>query len=445
MPEDNRARLKQWLASGEASLQPLTFPQRELWESSPVPVADTSNHICTFIQVRGAITAQDCEAAIQRVVERQEVLRLSSLPGKGQPLQMIRATGTAVMRFRELPASRRHPQAIEELMQEIFSAPFDLMRGPLYRVELLQRGPDDLVMVFVIHHAIADGWTLGVFVQDLCAAYIQGLRGGRASLPPVPQTYSAWGVAERAFWQPAELDKRATFWKSRLAGATRLWSAPAAVGTLQRFVSNIPADLTAAVRDLARRTSTTLFSTLLAAFQVTLHQWTGKEDILVGTPVANRNKQAVRETMGYCSGNVPLRGHVDPCLPFADSVRAVHLAAADAFAQAMPFVELAAALGDAPAPRHNPVFDVRFALQNHPIPDVALPGLSIKLRIRCTGTARFDLGCEVTEEAAALEVVWLFRQSLFNQPDIETLDRAFLAVLTQACSGPQRRTAALTR
>ena len=98
MSEDRRTRLKRWLESGEVSLQPLTFPQRELWESSPIPVADPSNHICTFIEVRGLLTAEDCHAAVQGVIDRQ-VMRLSILPGKDQPVQMIRASGTPKMQM----------------------------------------------------------------------------------------------------------------------------------------------------------------------------------------------------------------------------------------------------------------------------------------------------------------------------------------------------------
>ena len=439
MSQDNRARLKQWLESGQARLQPVTFPQRELWEASAVPVADVSNHICAFINVRGTITFQDCETAVQRVLERQEVLRLSFLPGKGQPVQMIRTTGAPMMRFRELSSAQRSPEAIEELTRETFSEPFDLVQGPLYRVEILRRAPDELVLVLAIHHAIADGWTLGVFVQDLCAAHVQGLRGVRGALPPVPMSYTAWGAAERAFWQPAELDKRAAFWKSRLAGTRRLWSThEAASDELHRWVSGVPADLARAVRELARRTSTTLFSTLLAAFQHTLSEWTGAEDILVGTPVANRTRQAGRETMGYFAGIVPLRGHVDRNRAFADRLREVHQSTVDSFANAMPFAELARALGDSPSPGRNPIFDVRFALQNHPIPDVDLPGMSAKLRMRSTGTARFSLGCEITEDGAAMEVVWLCRRSLFSQTEIEDLDRQFLVVLANVCRSPER-------
>ena len=447
MSQENRARLKQWLESGEARLQPLTFPQRELWEASPVPAADVSNNICAIIHVRGMLTPQGSEAALQKVVDRQEVFRLSFLPGKDQPMQMIRKTGKPALQFRELSSAQQQPEAIEELAGEVFSKPFDLVQGPLYRAEVFRRAADDHVLVLAIHHAIADGWTLGVFVQDLLAAYLQSVRGVQTALPPVPLSYSEWGAAERAFWQPAELAQRATFWKSNLAEAPRLWSPPAgsaaASGMLQRCVSLVPADLGRAVRERARRNGATLFSTLLAAFQITLSKWTGADDIVVGTPVANRGKQAVRETMGYCSGIVPLRGQIDRARSFTDSLRAVHQATVDSFANAMPFAELVRALGEAPSPGHNPIYEVRFALQNHPVPDVAVPGLSLKLRMRSTGTARFDLGCEITEEGDALEVAWLFRRNLFPLEDIQTLGRMYLAVLEGVCRSPEILTSAL--
>lgn len=446
MSEAKRARLKQWIESGEAQLHPLTFSQRELWETSPAPPADVSNHICCVIAVRGLITPEDYIASIQRVVDRQEVLRLSFLPGKNGPVQFVRARGEAVTRFRDVPR-QTGAEAIEELALSTFHEPFDLVGGPLYRLEVIRRAPDDQVLVFAIHHAIADGWTLGVFVQDLCAAYLEQRMGGSNGLPSVPISYSAWGAGERAFWQPAELEKRKSFWKPRLTGGRRLWSVPAESNPVfisRRLVTELPAEIATAIRDLARRSGATLFSTLLAGFQVTLSRWTGENDIVVGTPVANRTKQDVRETMGYFSGIVPLRGQVERDRPFVEHVRTVHQTTIDSFANAMPFAELIRTMDERPSPTHNPIYQVRFALQNHPVPDVELRGLSLKLEMRSTGTPRFDLACEVTEKGEALEVVWLFRENVFSQPEIEELGHLFTSVLEGVCRVPERRTAALT-
>ncbi|MFZ4766990.1 MAG: condensation domain-containing protein [Roseimicrobium sp.] len=442
MPTDPRARLKQWLERGEARLQPLTYPQRELWEASPVPAGEVSNNICAIIQIRGALTPQDSEAALQKVVDRQEAFRLSFLPGKAGPMQFIRKTAKPALQFHTLDAAQQSPAAIEALASAVFTQPFDLLQGPLYRAKVFSKSADDHVLALAIHHSIADGWTLGVFVQDLFAAYLLGVRGSSAALPPVPLSYTEWGAAERAFWQPAALATRAAYWKTHLAGAPRLWS-NATTGTLLRQVTHVPADLGRSVRELGRRHEATLFTTLLTAFQITVAKWTGAHDIVVGTPFANRHSQAVRETIGYCCGIVPLRGQVDPTRSFAESLRSVHQTTVECFAHAMPFVELVRAVQEPLLPGRNPVFEIRFALQNHPVPDVAMPGLSLQLRMRSTGTARFDLACEINEEGDALEVAWLYRSGPFTSSDIEAVGSIYLAVLAGVCRSPEILTSTL--
>src|SRR5206468_10466964 len=134
MTDDKRARFKQWLANGEACLHPLTFPQRELWETSLAPPADVSNHICCVINVRCLITPEDCVASLQRVVNRQEVLRLSILLGKNRPVQLIRARGESGMRFRDISPHTR-AEKVEKRALHTFGEPFALVQVPLYRVE----------------------------------------------------------------------------------------------------------------------------------------------------------------------------------------------------------------------------------------------------------------------------------------------------------------------
>src|SRR3954469_19089486 len=147
MSEAKRTRFKQWIESGEAQLHPLTFSQRELWETSPAPPGDVSNHICCVLNIRGQISQEDSLASLQRVVDRQEVLRLSFLSGKNGPVQLIRKRSEPVLRFRDV--SPQTPAAeMEELAAQVYFEPFDLLQGPLYRVEVLRRAPDDQLMVF---------------------------------------------------------------------------------------------------------------------------------------------------------------------------------------------------------------------------------------------------------------------------------------------------------
>ena len=350
------------------------------------------------------------------------------------------------MRFRDI-SPQTPAEKIEELAHQTFAEPFDLVQGPLYRAQVLRRAPDNQLMVFAIHHAIADGWTLGVFVQDLCAAYVQQRMRGPDKLSASAHFLFRMGRRRESILAIGRAGTTTAFWKSRLTGIRRLWSVPDEADVVflpRRLVSRLPAEISGPVRELARRSGATLFSTLLAAFQVTLSRWTGAEDIVVGTPVANRTRQDVRETMGYFSGVVPLREQVERNRPFAEHLRIVHQSTVDSFANAMPFAELVRAIGERPSPKHNPIFEVRFALQNHPVPDVEIRGLSLKLRMRSTGTPRFDLGCEITELGDALEVVWLFRENLFSQPEIEELGRLFRTVVENICRVPERRTAVLT-
>lgn len=455
MDNDPRARLKQWLASGQASLHPLSFQQRELWETSPVPPGDPANHICSFFEIEGPVTFEHCEAAVARVVERQHATRTSFLPGRDRPLQIVRGSGETVLRYRELTEAETRPEALEEIMAEGFVEPFDFMRGPLYRLDMLRRGEDNHVLALTIHHAVADGWTLGAFVEDLCTAYILELQdtgeldlgnmgghvsGIRQSLPKLAMSYTDWGAVERARWTPAAIAEHAGYWKERLAGSRRLLDAAASggdkTGRLQKWITDLPADLAKEVRELSRRTGTTLFNTLLASFQLALHRWTGVDDIVVGTPVANRRESAVKETMGYFAGVVPLRGQVDPKRPFADYVKEVQDQTMDAFAHAIPFAELASLLGESSAPDRHAIFDTRFALQNHPIPAVELPGVATRLRTRSTGTVRFDLGCELTEDGDEFEVVWLYRPNVVPDESLKELDQIYRQVLWEVCAHP---------
>jgi len=263
-------------------------------------------------------------------------------------------------------------------------------------------------------------------------------------------TYSEWGAVERAHWQSGVIQRHAEYWRERLRGSALLFGGTygesgAPLAPLNKWVTSIPSDLAESARKIARQSETTLFNALLAAFQIALFRWRGVDDIVVGTPVANRSKAALRETMGYFAGVVPLRGRVEPDRSFADTLRVVHEETVDAFAHAMPFAELAVALGEPSVPGRHAVFDVRFALQNHPIPDMALPGISTKLRTCATGTSRFDLACELTEDGGDFEMVWLYRPTVATDLDIRELDRIFRDVLTTVCRDPGANPAAMTK
>lgn len=444
---DSRLRLKGLIAAGEARLLPLTFSQRELWENSPVVPGDPANHICATIDIRGLFSFDLCEEALRAVVERQEALRTTFLSGAEKTAQVVVAKAETTLRSRDV-----RPDQLDDLMAEVFSEPLDMVRGPLYRIEMLRVAADHHVLALAFHHAIADGWTLGVFVEDFTTAYILALRqsgrafahiqGTRGSLPPPGLTYSAAAADERARWQSDEIEHEAAYWRERLAGSTLLFgdtSDDSPMEPLLKRVSALPPALVDASRDMARRAEVTLFSVLLTVFQIALYRWRGIADVVLGVPYANRMKTQSRDTMGYFAGVVPLRMRLETGRSFAATLTANHAAQIEDFAHAMPFVELAKAVLNPRSPHRHQVFDVRFALQNHPIPDIELPGISTRLRTISTGTSRFDIGCELTEDREALEVVWLYRPRLVRSEDVEFLDQLFASVLGEAGQNPNFR------
>lgn len=442
--ERTRARLQELVASGQVRLQPLSFTQRELWETSPVLPGDPSNNICSFIDLKGPLTHDLCMRAMRLVVARQEVMRTSILPGKERPVQMIRAQAEPVVEYRELDRPGAGDEEVIAMMDEGFLRPFDMVRGPLYRLQMVRRGPDHHALGLTIHHAIADGWTVTSFVEDLYAACIavfrdsgrdmSRLHGMRDSLPPLAATFSEWAASERARWQPGEIRRHSDYWLKRLDGARPLFGGdPVGAEKLEQWAAVLPAELAEPVRETSRRCGVTLFGALLAAFRLALLQWRGADDVVVGTPVAGRAKSALKETMGSFSGIVPLRAKVAMDRPFAETARITHEQAVEDFAMAMPFAELAAAVEKVRPRARHAVFDVRFAVQNHPFPGIEIAGMSSHLRNLSSGTSRFDIACELTEDGRKMELIWLHRPSAATRSDVEELDGIFRSVLEGAC------------
>jgi hypothetical protein len=445
---DPRIRLKACLASGEARLLPLSLTQRELWENPPVPPGDPVNHICATIEIRGTIAFDLCEEALRAVVQRQEVLRTSFLSGRDKTAQIVFANIEASMCCRDVGPGN----SLDVHLSEIFSRPFDMVRGPLFRAEILRITPDHHVLALVFHHAIADGWTLGVFVEDFSAAYILALkqsgraiaqiRGVREGLPPPGLTYSAWAAQEKTRWHQSEIDRLSAYWKTRLEGSKQLFAEPATGGEIPplcKRVTTVPSSIVTAARATAKQLEVTPFSLLLTAFQIALFEWKGIEDIVLGVPHANRLGTKTRDTMGYFAGVIPIRLQLEPGRTFSATLAVNHAVQIEDFAHAMPFAELASALTQSLTPTRHRIFDVRFAFQNHPVPDIELPGISTRLRTIATGTSRFDIACEMTEYDGSLEVVWLYRRPLVSEEDITQLDGLLQSVLEEAGQNPETR------
>ena len=395
-----------------------------------------------LIEVRGLLTPQDCEAAMQRVVERQEVLPPVLSAGQGRAAADDPEGRQANAALPRSPGVATQPRGDRRTGDGDFQRALRSRAGPaLPRGSAPARGrrPRARLRDSSCHRRWLDaGRVRAGLVRGLHAGCEgRARRRSRRCRSPTPRgalpSAHSGSRGTRDARRVLEIQSR---------GAPRLWSPPDRTG--DRHPARCNAGLARsrrlgrAARELARRSGATLFSTLLAAFQIALSHWTGADDIVVGTPVANRSKQAVRETMGY------LRGHRAAARPGRSrrvrsppALRAVHQPTVDSFANAMPFAELVARPRRAPAPGHNPVFEVRFALQNHPVPDVALPGLSLEAADALDWHRPFRSRLRNHRGRRGLEVVWLFRPNLFPHAEIQNLGRLYLAVLASVCRSPE--------
>ena len=335
-----------------------------------MPAADASNNICAFIQVRGALTPQNCEAAVQK--GRGSAGSLPSLDPSRQgpadaddsedwqadarlPRTLVLAKpaggdrGTRAGNFQQALRPRAGPRPIAR--------------------EVFRRGADDHVLVFAIHHAIADGWTLGVFVQDLFAAYLQSVRGVKTALPPVPLSYTAWGAAERAFWQPVGVGTAdGSFWKTNARRDTRrLWSPPAGPaagsgGAASMGVACIPAELTTAQSASSRggvgprssaRSSPAFQVTLVAMDRRRTTSWSARRSPIVANRRCAR-RWATAPASCRCAGRWIVSALVPPAV-----VRAVHHDDGRCLRQrhALRRTRDARSAMQRPAPGHHPIFD----------------------------------------------------------------------------------------
>jgi len=430
MTTDSRAKLKSWLESGAASLHKLTYPQRELWEAAALDARDAANSICCTMRLRGILTEEAARQALYRVVERHEVMRLSILPGKAGPLQLVRKSGELAIEFRDLAAGDTDAE------KAFFAQPFDLVVGPLYRILVLRIAPDDHLILFAMHHAIGDGWSWGIFAQDLVVAYLSFTIGDDRPLPALPQSYTQWGAVDSAYWSPGLLQERGAYWRPKLKGLPRLWNETISGRDFIRRTTVLPATFAAKVRKLAIRHGATLYSALLAGFQVAFSRWAGTDEVVVGSPVANRRGPATGEIMGSFASMLPIRYRIERRASFDEHLRSSHRETTQCLSHAMPFVELVALSDETREPGFNPLYEVRFALQNQPVPHITAPGFEAELTVKWTGTPRFQIACEITEIDDALEIVWSANARLFAAEDIGRLARHFEAALERACDAP---------
>jgi len=428
---------------------PLSFAQERLWFLDQLEPGNTAYGIPIAYRLQGSLDVAALEWSLNEIVRRHEVLRATFAVVDGRPAQVIapemRLT-LPVEDLRGLPEAEQEAE-VERWATEEAHHPFDLAQGPLLRATLLRLNEEEHVLLLTMHHIVSDGWSMGVFNRELAVLYEAFSAGEPSPLPELPIQYADFAVWQRGWLQGEVLEEQLAYWRQHLGDDLPVLELPtdrprpaaqSFRGAHQTFVlSNA---LTESLKALSRQEGVTLFTTLLAAFKTLLYRYTGQEDVVVGSPIANRNRSEIEGLIGFFVNTLVLRTDLSGNPTFREllgRVREVTLGAHDH--QDLPFEKLAEALQPERDLSHNPLFQVMFAFQNAPAEVLALPGLTVTPLEVESKAAQFDLTLSMEDMGRGLKGAVEYNTDLFDGATIERMIGHFETLLGGIVVNPEQR------
>jgi amino acid adenylation domain-containing protein len=429
---------------------PLSFAQQRLWFFDQLQPNSPIYNMPFPLRLTGQLNIEALEQTLSEIVRRHEVLRTTFASVAGQPVQIIRPPQPFQLTVTDLSGwdeAEREQQAQREVQEEARRA-FDLTQGPLLRVFLVRLSAAEHVVLFTMHHIISDGWSLGVLVRELVTLYEAYLGNRSSPLPELAVQYADYAVWQRDWLQGEELEAQVQYWRAQLSGAPAVLElstdkARPAVQSQRgaQYGFTLSAELTRGLRELSRSESASLFMTLLAGWQLLLGRYSGQDDVVVGTPIANRHRAEVEPLIGFFVNTLALRTHLDDELSFRDLLRQVKETALGAYAhQDLPFEKLVEELQPKRSLSHTPLFQVFFALQNAPIGELKLPGLELQ-PVGQGGRERalFDLSLSIGEMAEQLRCGLSYNTDLYEAATMQRLAAHYERLLWEAVKSPERQ------
>jgi amino acid adenylation domain-containing protein len=427
---------------------PLSFAQERLWFLDRLSPGNAGYHIPLVLRAEGDLSLPALEASLGEIVRRHEALRTTFVAEGDRPVQLIAPPAPWTLPridLSGLPEAHRRGE-VRRLADQEVARPFDLERDSVLRASAVRLGPREHALLVVLHHIAADGWSLGVLVQEIGALYPARLAGASSPLPELPVQYADFAVWQREWLQGDVLERQLAFWRERLADAPAL-DLPAdrprpAVQSFRgatRFHAIGP-ETTRALEALARRHDATLFMVLLSAVQTLLGRHAGQDDLVVGSPIANRTREEIESLIGFFVNSLALRGDLAGDPPFAELIARSRRLALEAFShQDLPFERLVEELRPERRLAHNPIFQVMFAVQNVPLRGVDLPGVTLAPLDFEFPATRFDLEVFFSEVEGGLSVQLTWSTDLFDEPTILRLAGHLDHLLAAALENPSRR------
>jgi amino acid adenylation domain-containing protein len=432
---------------------PLSFAQQRLWVVDQLEPSNPLYNVPRTLRLKGNLNIEAFGKSLDEIVRRHESLRTTFAVHNGEPVQVIADPMPMAFPLRDLtglPETEREAAARQIARVEALQ-PFDLAKGPLVRAQLLSLAPEDHVFLLTAHHIVSDAWSAGILLQELGAIYEAFAEGKPSPLPELTLQYADYAAWQRQWVRGETLNRQLAYWRKQLQGAPPVLELPfdrprsgasSFDGSLER--TEIPAELGGAIKALSRQEDVTLFMTLLAGFQALLSRYSGQQQIVIGTDVANRTSTEAESLIGFFVNLLALRTDLSGDPTFRELLGRVRKVALDAYAhQDMPFDKLVEDLQPERAVSHHPLVQALFVMQNIPSARRALAGLELSAFEMPLTFSKFDLAVFMTERDDLLIGAWVYRTCLFERETIRRFARHYEALLRSAVAQPDTRLSAL--
>ncbi|MBE9060867.1 condensation domain-containing protein, partial [cf. Phormidesmis sp. LEGE 11477] len=440
---------------------PLSFAQQRLWFLHQMQPDAAVYNLPMAIRVEGFLDISAFEQSLNEIVRRHEILRTRFVSIKGQPVQQVEKIATVEIEKVDLqsssPSTEDTRQAIKQAAIQAATQPFDLSQDQLLRVTLLRLSETESVVLFTLHHIVADGWSQEILIQELATFYRATLMGQTdmseiaTSLSELPIQYADFSIWQQNWLTGETLQKQLGYWENQLDANQQVLQLPtdyprARTQTYQGAVEqfSLSKELSDQLRKLGQECSATLFMTLLAAFKVLLYRYTSQTDLVVGTPIANRHRPEVEGLIGLFVNTLVLRSHLSPHASFKtllEQIKTTTWAAYDH--QDLPFEKLVEALQPERDLSYSPLFQVKFRLENLPIETLSLPGLTFQRLPQAVTTAKLDLSVDLYETADGIVGGFEYNSDLFKPDTIQRMVRHFQTLLSAIVKNPDSPIAVL--
>lgn len=433
--------------------QRLSYAEQRLWFLEQFEGGHAAYNIPIGFRLTGPLNPQALELTLKQIAQRHDILRASFHNEDGQPRKIIAERLSLVLPVNDLREKRAKEQQaeIERLVMQDARTPFHLDEAPLFRLRLFRLANKEYELYLTIHHIIFDGWSFGVFLDELSGMYEAFLQGRPSPFPPLARQYADFIAWQQERMTGKAMQRQAAYWKRQLAGRLPTLDMPTDrprppmqtfAGALHAFA--LPDALAAALRDVARQEHVTLFTLLLTAFAVLLFRYTGQEDVIVGAPAANRADVNFEPLIGFFVNTLAMRSDLSGNPAFRDLLRRVQTMSHEALAnQEMPFDLLVTELNPERDTSHQAIFQVMFVLQNMPLEPLKLLGVEAEPINIHNGAAKFDLNLEMIESGKTLIGTFEYNTALFDASTIARFAEHFQILLHSVITNPDQQIALL--